>query len=120
SESSSERTHNARRYATLPGGGAVPPCGIDPSFRRGPARLGAASVAPPMTLDAPTSHKARSGTPSSGSSERPRLRGRSLLERVHHRSAPARRCPGGAIAPERPKHLARRVAFLSTRGVSGA
>ncbi|MBU0677964.1 MAG: hypothetical protein KJ626_07580, partial [Verrucomicrobia bacterium] len=52
SESSSERTHNARRYATLPGGGAVPPCGIDPSFRRGPARLGAASVAPPTTFDA--------------------------------------------------------------------
>ncbi len=54
-ESSTERTHNARRYATLPGPAAA-------GFRRGPARLGAASVARSMTPDSPTSRTTRSGT----------------------------------------------------------
>ena len=74
-ESSTERTHNTRCYATLPGGELVEP------FRRGPARLGAAEFASPATAASFISRIPGRPGPS-GSSEWPGIPGHSLLERV--------------------------------------
>ena len=59
--SSTERTHNARHYATLPGPEQASPRACAGS-RRGHARLGAASSARSMTPDSMTSRTTRSGT----------------------------------------------------------
>ena len=77
-ESSTERTHNARRYATLPGRPAR-------SAGRVPARPRAAwryVVGTTSNLRCTIAAKRVAARLSSGSSERPRLRGRSLLKRV--------------------------------------
>ena len=42
-----------------------------------------------------------------------------LRRRYRHRSASARRCPGGAIAPQTPEPVAAAVAFISTADDTG-